>query len=183
MRLKKTFGFSLLEMLLVVAVGSTLIMAGLSAYKNVQLNLQMTQITQFVTVMQSQIEWLYNSRNPYPDGNMLDELYAARIVPSNMPIVGSGNSMYVRLPIGTFEIEGNRTTYTMTIDSFSGPLCIRIAGLFTPNSNSRLLQLDVNNDTYRAKRSNDFQNLQQKLIATCKTDDTINDNKIVWTFR
>lgn len=173
-------GFSLLELLLVISVGTTLIMSGLSAYKTVNLNLQISQIQQLMMTMQVQIEWSYGSRNFYPNGNMLDDLVGQRVFPSQFAVVGSGNSMYARLPMGIYEITGNVQSYAVSISGLPDAACIRIGSLYTPLNNEKLLTLSVNGDIYDAKRSGDFDGLRNKLISGCNPG---NANRVIWTFR
>ncbi|MBU6234828.1 MAG: prepilin-type N-terminal cleavage/methylation domain-containing protein [Alphaproteobacteria bacterium] len=173
-------GFSLLELLLVVSVGTSLMMAGIAAYKNVMFNVQMAQIAQLMGTMQAQIDWSYGSRNYYPNGNMLDDLVAQRVFPATIPTVGSGDSMYARLPLGIYQITGHVQTYDVTIDAINGAACIKIAEIVTPANNTKLTQMSVNDTVYKAKNSNDYNGLRQKLLTNCRQTDA---NKIVWTFR
>jgi prepilin-type N-terminal cleavage/methylation domain-containing protein len=174
-------GFSLLELLLVVSVGATLIVSGLSAYRQVMTNVNMNNTVQSMVAVQAQIDWAYGSRNFFPNGNMVDKLAALRSLPTDLPLVGTGEDMYIRSPTGIMTIRGQVQTYTMTLDGMPKATCIRLGQIYTPVNNNKLQELTINGTSFSTRSRGQFDNLQRELMTLCR--DVAAENEISWVLR
>lgn len=174
-------GFSLLELLLVVSVGATLIVSGLSAYRQVITNVNMNNTVQSMVAIQAQIDWSYGSRNFFPNGNMVDDLAALRSLPTDIPLMGQGEDMYMRMPTGVMTIRGQVQTYTIDLEGMPKATCIRLGQVYTPANNNKLQELNINGTSFSTRSRGQFDNLQRELMALCR--DASAQNEISWTFR
>src|SRR5688572_7331469 len=97
-------GFSLLELLLVVAVGAVLILAGLGAYRLVTENNNTNQATRLITTLKQQIQQAYQGQASYGTGNIIDDLVSLRALPSDIGTSGTGDSMIAKGQFGNLLI-------------------------------------------------------------------------------
>lgn len=63
--MKTQKGFSLLELLLVVAVGAILILAGLAIYRNITNNTQVNEASRLLNVLKQETQRLFQGENSY----------------------------------------------------------------------------------------------------------------------
>jgi prepilin-type N-terminal cleavage/methylation domain-containing protein len=123
-------GFSLLELLLVVAVGAILILAGLAIYRNVTQNVEINEATRLLNVIKQETQRLYQGEGSYgANGDSLEAILVnANIVPSGNLIAGA-----VRTPFST-DADVNANTdgrFDITFNDVPSNVCINLALAYT----------------------------------------------------
>jgi len=100
LKTKTQKGFSLLELLLVVAVGAILILAGLAIYRNITANTSVNDTSRMVNVLKQEVQRIYQGEASYAalDNDLLVD---TQVVPDvsidgndvNVPTVANINAV------------------------------------------------------------------------------------------
>ena len=175
--MRKAYGFSLLELLLVVGVGSVLIMSGLSTYRLVVNQNNTNMLVRSLIMIQAQVEMIYQKQSSYSNGGIVDDMNAVRALPTDIAIIGTGDGAYMRGPYGPIEIIGQGRTYIIRAQNLPLASCVRLGQLFTPKSTGRLVSMTVGGNEYRAN-DHIYDNLQVELMSVCSVGGTT----IEWEF-
>lgn len=134
LKLNTQKGFSLLELLLVVAVGAILILAGLAIYRNVTLQTQVNEASRLVNVLKQETQKLWQGEGVY--GAAGDNLEATLISANAVP------SAYVESPTSVVSPTGgevdvlvatNPRNFTITFPDVPTDICINLGRLYTAN--------------------------------------------------
>lgn len=170
-------GFSLLELLLVVAVGAVLILAGLGAYRLVTENNNTNQATRLLTTLKQQIQQAYQGQASYGTGNLVDDLSSLRALPTDLGTSGTGDSMIAKAMFGNITITGNTNTFSVGLANVPKGACVRLGQQFTPQNANDFVSLQVGSQTYTQSDTIS----QTVLLGQC-SDQTAN-NTMTWTFQ
>lgn len=131
-KLKNKKGFSLLELLLVVAVGAILLLAGLAVYRNVTENSRVNETIRLLNVTKQETQRLLQGEGSYPtgsQGNLDSLLIDANAIPADR-LVGTT----IRTPYnGDVHVTGNVRTFTISLLDVPGAACIKIGQVFSKN--------------------------------------------------
>ena len=125
-------GFSLLELLLVVAVGAILILAGLAIYRNVTSQTQVNEASRLLNVLKQETQKLYQGEGTYDAAgtNLNEVLINANAVPSaNVTGANTINSPFDQ----AVNVESAGTTFTITYEAVPQGACINMGRLYTAN--------------------------------------------------
>lgn len=171
-------GFSLLELLLVVAVGAVLILAGLGAYRLVSENNNTNQATRLLTTLKQQIQQAYQGQASYGTGNLIDDLVSLRALPSDFGTSGSGDSMIAKGQFGNILITGNTNTFSIQLQNVPKGACVRLAQQFTPQNANDFVSLQVGSTAFGQTATN---MTQQTMMSTCSTQTS--QNTMTWAFQ
>lgn len=171
-------GFSLLELLLVVAVGAVLILAGLGAYRLVTENNNTNQATRMLTTLKQQIQQAYQGQSSYGSGNIIDDLSALRALPSDLGTSGTGDSMTAKGQFGPVTITGATNNFTIGLTNVPKGACVRLAQQFTPQNANDFVSLVVASTTFNQSSTN----MTQATLATTCSDRSA-QNTMTWTFQ
>lgn len=171
-------GFSLLELLLVVAVGAVLILAGLGAYRLVTENNNTNQAARLITTLKQQIQQAYQGQASYGTGNMIDDLVSLRALPSDLGTSGSGDSMIAKGQFGNLLITGDTNTFTIEMQNVPKGACVRLAQQFTPQNANDFVSLEVGSTTFNQTSTN---MTQATMMSTCS--EQTSQNTMTWTFQ
>jgi len=174
---KNTAGFSLLELLLVVAVGAVLILAGLGAYRLVSENNNTNQAARLLTTLKQQIQQAYQGQSTYGATSILDDLVTLHALPSDIATTGSGDTMTGKGPFGTISILGAGNSFSMTFNDVPKGACVRLAQQFTPQNSNDFVSLKIAGTTFTQTSTN---MTQTQFMSSCV--DTAATNDMVWTF-
>lgn len=124
-KLRSNKGFSLLELLLVVAVGAILLLAGLAVYRNVTENSRVNESVRLLNVTKQETQRLLQGEGSYPagsSGNLNSLLIDANAIPSDRLVGGT-----IRTPYnGDVNITGNSRTFTISFAEVPEAACIKI---------------------------------------------------------
>ena len=181
-RQRQRDGFSLLELLLVVAVGSVLMLSGLRTYQLVVNANGINIMTRVLVTIQMQVELLYRNQATYGVGNMVDDLVTMRSFPTELGIAGEREAMFAKGPYGLVEVVGERDSYYISLRDVPKAACVRLGQLFLPKSNSRLLEFSVAGNEHSINSDREFfENLQSNLFAECSVNSW--QNTMTWSFR
>lgn len=174
-------GFSLLELLLVVAVGAVLILAGLGTYRLVSENNNTNQATRLLTTLKQQVQQAYQGQASYGSGTgIVDDLVSLRALPSDVATVGTGNSMTAKGMFGPITIIGNATYFSVAFANVPKGACIRLAQQFTPGNANDFVSLSVGSTVLtQASAATAF---SQSAMTTACSDQTAL-NTLTWTFQ
>jgi len=83
LNIKTQKGFSLLELLLVVAVGAILILAGLAIYRNITNNTQINEASRVLNVIKQETQRIYQGEATYGAGTDIEPILVnAEAVPA-----------------------------------------------------------------------------------------------------
>ena len=120
-------GFSLLELLLVVAVGAVLILAGLAVYQNVTSGQQASEIGRLVTLIKEETNQLYKNESTYTGLNNTI-LISAGIIPqkyatSSTAITAPGNRAVTVTPSGN--------NFTVALDITDNAICTELGTIYS----------------------------------------------------
>lgn len=139
--LKNKKGFSLLELLLVVAVGAILLLAGLAVYRNVTENSRVNESVRLLNVTKQETQRLLQGEGSYPagsTGNLNSLLIDANAIPADR-LVGTT----IRTPYnGDVNVTGNSRTFTISFAEVPEAACIKIGQVFSTND-SDFVQMTV----------------------------------------
>ncbi|NBU58509.1 MAG: prepilin-type N-terminal cleavage/methylation domain-containing protein [Betaproteobacteria bacterium] len=170
-------GFSLLELLLVVAVGAVLILAGLGAYRLVSENNNTNQATRLLATLKQQVQQAYQGQASYGTGNLVDDLTALRALPTDLGTSGTGNTMVAKAMFGPITITGNNTTFSIGLTNVPKGACVRLGQQFTPQNANDFVSLQVATQSYNQASSI----TQTALLASCNNQAA--SNTMTWTFQ
>ncbi len=174
---RNVLGLSLLELLLVVAVGAVLILAGLSAYRLATENNNTNQATRLLTTLKQQVQQAYQGQASYGTGNIIDDLAALRALPTDLGTSGTGDSMIAKGMFGTLLITGNTNTFSITLNNVPKGACVRLGQQFTPQNTNDFVTLTVGSTSY-----NQSSTINQAGLLTACSDQSAN-NVLVWSFQ
>ncbi len=137
----RSAGFSLLELLLVVAVGAVLILAGLGAYRLVSEGSNANRATQQISTLKQAVQQAFAGQGVYTAGSLVATLNTMRALPSDMSIVGTG----VRDAFGgtTFITGSGGATFTVAMQSVPTSACIKLAQTYTTANSSDVVSVAV----------------------------------------
>lgn len=122
----KQQGFSLLELLLVVAVGAILLLAGLAVYRNVTDNAKVTETIRLLNVTKQETQRLFQGEGSYPAQNLNAVLIDAKAFPTSAL---AGNQ--VRTPYnGNVTVTGDGRTFVIRMNAIPESSCIKIGQTF-----------------------------------------------------
>lgn len=122
-------GFSLLELLLVVAIGAVLLLAGLAIYRNVTSNTNVNEANRLLNVIKQEVQRLYQGEGEYGTTTLNDVLINAEVVPSSAL---SGTN--VRHPFnGTVTVTGNNETFTVLYEEVPQSACLTLGQAYGLN--------------------------------------------------
>ncbi len=172
-------GFSLLELLLVVAVGAVLILAGLGAYRLVSENNNTNQATRLLTTLKQQIQQAYQGQSSYGTDNLIDNLVSLRALPSDLGTTGTGDTMQAKGPFGPVLLTGVNQTFSIELDNVPKGACVRLAQQFTPQNANDFVSLNIGTAGSYTQASTDM--TQATFMTTCSDQATV--NKMVWVFQ
>ncbi len=141
---KSSRGFSLLELLLVVAVGSVLILSGLGAYRLVSENSNSNTATTQVTTLKQQVQQAFAGQGSYGAANadLSATLNNLRALPSDMPVTGTN----LRNAFGTtttVTVGAATNQFRITFNGVPRSACVKLGQLFTPANASDFVSLTV----------------------------------------
>lgn len=172
---RKAAGFSLLELLLVVAVGAVLILAGLGAYRLVTENNNINQSARSLMTLKQQVQQTYAGQATYGAGNIIDDLVNMRALPSELVVTGNANNMTAKGTFGPVLVAtaANTQNFVITYQNVPRNACVRLGQQFTPTTASDLVSVTVNGNAPSAYT-------QVGLTTACAND---TNNVLVWTFR
>ena len=171
-------GFSLLELLLVVAVGSVIILAGLGTYRLVMENLSTSQSVRQLVMLKQQVQQVFYGQATYRNENLLDDLAGLRALPSELGTAGTGNSMVARGQFGFISVEGKGESFTIGLTNVPKGACIRLAQTFTPLNTNDFVSLQVGSSTF----SETADNMSQSTFMSACSDQSA-QNTMTWTLR
>lgn len=138
-KINKQAGFSLLELLLVVAVGAVLLLAGLGAYRLVTQNNAQNDAVRLLNILKQQTQKAYQGDGTYGNGDLVPTLINLRAFPAG---VLSGSTP--RHPFGgTIAIEGNGDTFTISFSDMEQAACLSIGQSFNSNTDPDFVQLSI----------------------------------------
>lgn len=127
-------GFSLLELLLVVAVGAILLLAGLAVYRNVTDNSKVNESIRLLNVTKQETQRLFQGEGSYPAEVLNSVLINANAFPSSSLVGAGGANPQVRHPYnGDVTVTGNVRTFTIRFAGVPTASCIKIGQGFTAN--------------------------------------------------
>ena len=163
-------GFSLLELLLVVAVGAILLLAGLAVYRNVTDNSAVTESIRLLNVTKQETQRLFQGEGNYPAQVLNPVLITAKAFPSS-----ALNGNQVRTPFnGNVTVTGQGRTFTVTFAAVPESSCIKIGQSFAAED-SDFVSLRVRGTALNAGADGVFGALE--LENACN-----GDSDMVWQF-
>jgi len=172
-----TKGFSLLELLLVVAVGAVLILAGLGAYRLVTENNNTNQATRLITTLKQQIQQAYQGQASYGNGNILQDLVSLRALPSDLGVAGSSATV-ARGIFGDITLTADGNTFSIEMADVPKGACVRLGQQFTPQNANDFVSLSVAGTEFDQTATNMN---QQTMLSTCS--EQTSQNTMIWTFQ
>jgi len=177
-RPRKEHGFSLLELLLVVAVGAVLILAGLGAYRLVTENNGTNQAARILSTLKQQTQQAYQGQATYGTTNLIDDLAALRALPSDLGTSGTGDGMIAKGPFGNITIAGAGNEFEIGLTNVPKGACVRLAQQFTPQNANDFVSLQVGSTVF----SQSSTNMTQATFMTICSDQS-SQNSMTWTFQ
>lgn len=129
---KSAKGFSLLELLLVVAVGAILILSGLAIYRNITNSTQTNDAVRLLNVIKQEVIRVYQGQPTYGTDDFeamlinMDAIPASSLEGSNIvtPFVSGSDSV---------SVTGQGETFRVSFNNVPQDACIRLFTSFTPD--------------------------------------------------
>jgi prepilin-type N-terminal cleavage/methylation domain-containing protein len=120
-------GFSLLELLLVVAVGAVLLLSGLAVYQNVTNNTKINDGTRLLNVLKQETQRLFQGEGVYTAQNLTPILINADVVPSS-----NVRGTEISHPFnGTVTVTGATGTFTIQYAGIPKAACVKLGQLYS----------------------------------------------------
>ena len=133
-------GFSLLELLLVVAVGAVLILAGLAAYRLVTENNNVNDAVRLLNTLKQQTQRAYQSEGDYGVGDLVPIMTDLRAFPSGV-LNGAGVPQH---PFGgNITIVGANQSFVITFEGIERSACMQLGQQFDTSADSDFVDLQV----------------------------------------
>lgn len=127
---KNKAGFSLLELLLVVAVGAILLLSGLAIYRNVTNNTNINEATRLLSVIKQETQRLFQGEGEYGSASIEDVLINAEVIPSSA-LRGTDKIMS---PFNArIRVNGDDATFTVEFKSVPRSACISLGQAYSIN--------------------------------------------------
>ena len=141
-------GFSLLELLLVVAVGAILILAGLGAYRLVSEGSNTNRATQQLNTLKQQTQQAFAGQGAYGTAtltSLVATLDNMKALPSDMAVSGTTirNAFGTATTITTGATAATLNTFIVTFPAVPVSSCIKLGQLFTPGNANDLARLAI----------------------------------------
>lgn len=127
-KMKTHKGFSLLELLLVVAVGAILILAGLAIYRNITNNTQINEATRLVNVLKQETQRLFQGEPSYGTASLNEILINADAVP---PKYVAGSALIESPFDEAVDVTGVGNDFTIELTDVPEAACIKLGVEFT----------------------------------------------------
>ncbi len=169
-------GFSLLELLLVVAVGAVLILAGLAAYRLVSENNNVNEALRLLNTLKQQIQTAYQGEGEY-SGDVLITLRDLRAFPAGVLNAAGDTANH---PFGgtiTFAVDDQ--TFDINYNGIRRSACIAIGQAFDTTADSDLSAFEI--DGASPDTGGDGIDLAD-LQAACPADNDTAGLTMTWTF-
>ena len=165
-------GFSLLELLLVVAVGAVLLLSGLAVYRNVTNNAKINDGTRLLNVLKQETQRLFQGEGRYESGDFTSILINSDVVPSS-----NTRGDTIRHPFnGTVTAGGSAdgSTFDITYNEVPKSACVKLGQLYSLN--------DPDFDSLQVG-SADTDSNDDGIIGLIELESACDDtNEMTWTF-
>lgn len=127
---KTSKGFSLLELLLVVAVGAILILAGLAIYRNITNTAQNNEAVRLLTVIKQEVIRAYQGQQSYGNASLEALLLNSDAIPADSR---RGNDILTPFAQGAAAVTvvGADDFFDVTFTAIPRSACIRLFTSFT----------------------------------------------------
>ena len=169
---KVTRGFTLMEVLLVIAVGAGLIIASIVFYQQADGGSKLTQAFQQVQSTVSGVRQLYSSRSSYGTIDLTETAVDNNVFPSSMLDVNGDP----RNPWGgEVGIEGSGTTFTITLPDVPRDACGKLISQNASGFGGGLISLEVNGTAATSTNIDP--------VAATALCDEVDANEIIWELR
>lgn len=174
-KLKKTSkGFSLLELLLVVAVGAVLILAGLGAYRLVTTNAQTNDLKRQLVQIKAETQRVHQSQGSYTGLTTATGVAAGifnGIKGGNAPQTPFNSRFFI-------SVGASATRFNVTMQNLPASACADVATMFVGNPD--FVAASVTNGAAESK-VNGTKTTAADIRATCVAAQ--NSNDLVMTFQ
>lgn len=192
--LKKISGFSLIEMMLVVAIGGVIAVAGISTYDYVNESQKTNESAQILTQIYTNVRKLYIGQAVYaPDGaedvgkNITERMYKAGAISSRYKLATNGT--YANGPFGDITITTADTSKAVSSNSGTTPDGFKIKFKDLPETACNTLARQINPLTVRSLLAVSVNGTELKS-KTDLTDSEIRDacaekekSTVIWMFK
>lgn len=123
-------GFSLLELLLVVAVGAILILAGLAIYRNITNNTQINEASRLLNVLKQETQRIYQGESTYGVATDIEPiLINAEAVPAKYV---QGANIISPFNEGV-NVVGDTDNFTIELENVTQAACIKLGLEYSDN--------------------------------------------------
>jgi len=138
-------GFSLLELLLVVAVGAILLLSGLAVYRNVTSGAGVNDAVRLLNVLKQETQRLYQGEGTYPNNQDLSEtLIDAGVVPTTN--IRGGDTIIHSAGDGNVVVTGSNNDFFIDFEGVEKPACMKIGSVYRGTDPEFVrLRIDGNN--------------------------------------
>jgi prepilin-type N-terminal cleavage/methylation domain-containing protein len=166
-------GFSLLELLLVVAVGAILLLAGLAVYRNVTNNTNVNEAARLLNIIKQETQRLYQGEGEYGTTGLNAILRNAEVIPAS-----ALNGTQIRHPFNaTVVVTGTDDTFTVLFNNIPQSACLTLGQAYSINDP------DFEGVTIQEQdpdSNGDGEISVAELNSSCARGNAIPD--IIWTF-
>lgn len=177
--MKKSRGFSLLELLLVVGVGAVLILAGLSAYRLVSEGNAATQGIRQLQTLKQQVQQAFQGETGYGSAageNLVATLQSMRMLPPDMAPNATTGADSLRNGFGnttTVETGGTTSSFIITFNGVGASACNKMGVVFSTATSSDFVGLSIDGTAVTMPPT------VAAVSAACDND----SNDMAWEFR
>lgn len=164
-------GFSLLELLLVVAVGAILILAGLSIYRNITNNTQNNEAVRLINVIKQEVTKVYQGQSTYGSTSLEPLLVNMDAIPASS-LQGSNIVTPFASGADAVQVNGAGETFEITFGDVPQDACIRLFTTYTDDDK------DFTGLSLRGATVTELTPAQANISC-----DSSGNNDMTWSFR
>lgn len=122
-RLNRQAGMTLIEIIVVLAIGALIIGGALSLYSNASSSQSSNQLNSDLTAIRASVKSLYSTQGGYGTASLNSVLINAKKVPTTMSVSGTTISHALN---GTLAVAGATSNFTMTVTAIPTDVCVAL---------------------------------------------------------
>lgn len=120
-RASRQAGMTLIEIIVVLAIGALIIGGALSLYANASSSQSSNQLNSDLTAIRASVKSLYHTQGGYGTSSLNSLLINSKKVPTTMTITGTTINHALN---GTITVTGATNNFTMTVTSIPTDVCV-----------------------------------------------------------
>lgn len=122
-RASRQAGMTLIEIIVVLAIGALIIGGALSLYSNASSSQSSNQLNSDLTAIRASVKSIYSTQGGYGTASLNSVLINAKKVPTTMSVSGTTISHALN---GTLTVTGATSSFTMAVTAIPTDVCVAL---------------------------------------------------------